>query len=126
MNLLELPASVENTQKLHTIQFPFIGWLNHQLKQLTPMQIGSVLGLRGEHMNNRRRKHIEELIGRLSAIMGEVEDVKDIEQDAFDNMPENLQDAEHGQLMEEHVSNLEDAQNEIEQAIGTLTSITEQ
>lgn len=82
-------------------------------------------------MNNDRRIRIlaaasfldfdfEEAIGRIEAI-------RDDERDAFDNMPESLQDGERGQTseeaqsaLEEALSALEDARNSVEEALSRL------
>lgn len=68
-------------------------------------------------MNNARRKEIEVIKARLEAVFeGELEairsdlnEVKDAEQEAWDNMPESLQEGERGQAMQEAIAELESA-----------------
>lgn len=78
-------------------------------------------------MNNARRKRIAEITKQLEqfkesidALMTLKEDIDELtteEQEAFDNLPEGLQQAEKGQDMEQAVSTLEDASSSLEDAI---------
>ena len=47
------------------------------------------------------------------------------EQEAFDNMPESLQDSERGQTMYENIDNLESATSDLEDVIMNLQEIIE-
>lgn len=65
-------------------------------------------------MNKDRRKRLAEatdLIERAQSLLekaaGIVEEVRDEEQDAFNNMPESLQDGERGQRMQEAIDALD-------------------
>jgi len=69
-------------------------------------------------MNKDRRKRIGDVLEILRAI--DLESIKDEEQDAFDNMPESLQQGDRGQDAETAISNLEEAINSIESAISAL------
>lgn len=65
-------------------------------------------------MNRSRRKKLMEaieLIGRVKEIL---EDVKEEEQNAFDNMPESFQFGERGEQMEEYISDIEEALDDLE------------
>lgn len=42
-------------------------------------------------MNDVRRKHINEIMSTLAALRSQIEDLKDEEQDCFDNLPESFQ-----------------------------------
>lgn len=71
-------------------------------------------------MNNQRRKEIQAILNELAAFRSKVEDLQREEQDAFDNMPEGLQQSEKGQQSENAASRLEDALtafDEIEEAL---------
>jgi hypothetical protein len=48
-------------------------------------------------VNKQRRAAINKLSGQLSDILSEMESLRDEEQEAFDNMPEGLQESERGQ-----------------------------
>lgn len=67
-------------------------------------------------MNNDRRKAIDKVLTQLYDLapliefaLGELEGIRDEEQDAYDNMPEGLQQSERGQASEQAISELEDA-----------------
>jgi len=84
-------------------------------------------------MNKDRRKRLTEalaLLDKAETLLNEadqiVTEVRDEEQEAFDNLSEGLQQSERGQLMEEAISSLEsfdvesflnDARESIENAI---------
>lgn len=74
-------------------------------------------------MNKQRRKYLAEAVEKLSESMSIVEDVRNDEQDAFDNMPEPLQYSERGEQMEEYVGNLEEAYDNISDVIDALQEI---
>jgi len=52
---------------------------------------------------------IAEITPELEAIKGDLESVRDDEQEAFDNLPESIQSGERGQDMENGLSQLENA-----------------
>ena len=67
-------------------------------------------------MNNERRKaiaavrgEIETLVDQFDSIKTQLEDIRDEEQDYFDNMPESFQQGDKGQAAEEAISNLDNA-----------------
>lgn len=76
-------------------------------------------------MNNERRKRIDALLEKLSSISTDIDILLDEEQEAFDNLPESLQDGERGQKMTEAVDLLEDAKGALEDAITTLEGAKE-
>ena len=48
-------------------------------------------------MNKMNRKQLSDLISRIETIHEELDEIKDGEEEKFDNMPENLQDSEKGE-----------------------------
>ncbi len=66
-------------------------------------------------MNNKKRSVLEQAILLLEKVSDYVSQVEDDEQDALDNMPENLQLSERYEKMEDAVSNLENAINGIDE-----------
>jgi hypothetical protein len=66
-------------------------------------------------MNNERRKAIAAVVKQLEGwpdieeLKGELETIRDDEQEAFDNMPESLQQGERGQAAEAAVNALQEA-----------------
>lgn len=57
-------------------------------------------------MNKERRAKLGDIIERLDALQAEIEDLEREEQEAFDNMPEGLQQSERGQQTEEAANTL--------------------
>jgi len=64
-------------------------------------------------MNKERRKKLDEAIRKLSDVVAEakgiVEEARDEEQDAYDNLPQSLQDGDKGTRMQESIDELTNA-----------------
>jgi hypothetical protein len=73
-----------------------------------------------QSMNDARRKAIAEFADRIVGLKTDIEILRDKEQEAFDNMPEGLQQAERGEKMEAAIQSLEDAIDSLEQAESSL------
>ena len=71
-------------------------------------------------MNRDRRKWITEVVGRFQGIRNEIELIRDEEQEAFDSLPESLQDGERGDMMQQAIDHLEEALQAIEEAESQL------
>jgi len=76
-------------------------------------------------MNKTRRNQLKEAIKLLEHAMSVISAMADEEQEAFDNMPENLQDGERGEQMQDYISSLEDMSFSIEELMTDLEEITE-
>ena len=74
-------------------------------------------------MNKYRRNQINEIIKTLTTSRDELEALKDEDQEAFDNYPENLQYSERGEMMQEAIDTMEEALSNVEEAIDTLLCI---
>lgn len=74
-------------------------------------------------MNKARRKWLEDIYNRLEVLKDELENLSVEEQDAYDNLPESLQDSERGDAMEENVSDIDDAASSIEEIMDTIQDI---
>lgn len=74
-------------------------------------------------MNKKRRKEIEKLKGSLSEVKNKLHNLLDEEQEAFDNMPESIQESERGELMQETIEYMEAALCSLEEAEESLTEI---
>lgn len=68
-------------------------------------------------MNKQRRLKLSEAHSLLGKAVSIVEQVKDDEQNSFENLPENLQSSERGEVMEEAVNELQMAIDSISDAI---------
>lgn len=65
-------------------------------------------------MNKERRDRLSDVIVSLEEAKDLLEDVKNDEQDAFDNMPVGLQCSERGSKMEGYIELMEDAGDQID------------
>jgi hypothetical protein len=74
-------------------------------------------------MNKARRKWLEDIYNRLEVLKDELENISAEEQDAYDNLPEGIQDSERGDVMEENVSDIDDAASSIEEIMDTIQDI---
>lgn len=72
-------------------------------------------------MNAQRRKRIAGVLGWIENAHAALEELRDAEQEAFDNMPEGLQESERGVKMEEYIEALSSAVDSTEEAITNLT-----
>lgn len=66
-------------------------------------------------MNNKKRSVLERAVLLLEKVSEYVSQVEDDEQNALDNIPENLQSSERYEKIEDAVSNLENAINGIDE-----------
>lgn len=88
-------------------------------------------------MNGQRRKRIMDvskqfdalesdmrnLAVKFSDLLSLVEDIKDEECDAYDNLPEGLQNGEKGQAMQSAIDNLDSIVSQIEEIVDTLENV---
>ena len=65
-------------------------------------------------MNKNRRKRIQNICDQIEALREEFDAIIEEEQEAYDNMPEQLQDSEKGNAMYEGISSLEDISSSME------------
>ena len=70
-------------------------------------------------MNKDRRKQIDEAIAELDHLKEVFENIRDEEQEYYDNMPENLQGGEKGEQADAAISSLEDVISSIEEAMSS-------
>lgn len=71
-------------------------------------------------MNKTRRKAIEKVVEQLLECEEAMENIRDEEQEAYDNLPESLQDSEKGEAMTEWVDAMDDSLGAIREAIEYL------
>ena len=68
-------------------------------------------------MNQDRRKQIDEAAGMLQDALALIEQIRDEEQESFDNMPESLQQSDRGNASEAAAEELEDAAGNLQYVI---------
>lgn len=71
-------------------------------------------------MNKSRRKQIDEILEQLNPLLLEIESVKDEEQEAYDNLPESIQNGDKGEKMSDAVNTLEYAFDSLTEVIDYL------
>ena len=76
-------------------------------------------------MNNDRRKRLNEVKERITAILCTIEEIRDEEEAAYENLPESLQESERGEKMYEAVEGLQDLYDNPESAADDIESIIE-
>lgn len=74
-------------------------------------------------MNNERRKILKEISALVSDVRLRLEDLKDEEQNAFDNLPEGIQASERGDTMQECIEQMEEAGSQLEEAQSVLDGL---
>ncbi len=72
-------------------------------------------------MNNQRRKEIAEISEEIEAIKARLESVLEEEQEAYDNLPEGIQDSDRGERMSEAISSLENALYDFDTIVENLS-----
>jgi hypothetical protein len=71
-------------------------------------------------MNKERRKQISYVVDAINVALESVRDIAGEEQEAFDSMPEGLQDSERGQASSEAAAYLEETVGMLEEAMDLL------
>lgn len=79
-------------------------------------------------MNKKRLSEINECMNILEGLKNDIEyckvkleELRDEEQDCYDNAPENLQYSERYEKIEENASNLDSIVDSVDNAVGELT-----
>ena len=77
-------------------------------------------------MNKQRRKALEEIVGKLEDLKCEIESIQDEEQEAYDNIPESLNNTDRANEMYENIDALQDIVYNLEgEVIDALNEIIE-
>lgn len=76
-------------------------------------------------MNKQRRNRLQKVIDQLEELKVEVSSICEEEQEAYDNMPESLQDGEMGSQMYENISTIEDQESNFDELIENLQEVIE-
>ena len=75
-------------------------------------------------MNNERRKALEEINETIGGLLAQVEELRDQENEAYDNLPESFQNSARGEAMQTAIDNLDYLQSSLEEAAGYIEEIT--
>ena len=76
-------------------------------------------------MNKQRRKALDAIMGKIDEAKAELENLRDEEQEYFDNMPQSFQQGDKGQKAESAISYMEDAISELESAYSNIENAKE-
>lgn len=76
-------------------------------------------------MNKIRRKALQEIFDKLSALSDELESIKEEEDESRENMPESLQGSERYDQSETVSSNIDEAMEYINSACDSIESAME-
>lgn len=76
-------------------------------------------------MNNNRRKKLLNIYEKLSNLLAELDCIIDDENEAFNNMPQSIQNTDKGELMQNGIDSLEIAKEKIETALSELEELME-
>ncbi|WP_367846420.1 hypothetical protein [Rhodoferax sp. WC2427] len=71
-------------------------------------------------MNSDRRKRLSLLAERLTDVRSFLEDLRNEEEVALENMPESLQQGDRAQAMAERVGELDEALNQLDDVISCV------
>lgn len=74
-------------------------------------------------MNAKRRKQLANAVEVLNNVLELLEEVTADEQDAYDNLPESIQESERGETMQENVDDIENASSSLQDIIEQLQEI---
>lgn len=76
-------------------------------------------------MNKNRRKELESISAELEALKERLETTREEEQEAYDNMPEGLQESERGELMYGYIDDMDNGISDLESLVDSLNEIIE-
>ncbi len=71
-------------------------------------------------MNKERRKALEAVQEKITNAQGELESLRDEEQDYADNMPESLQSSEKHDTAEEAIASMDSALDSLSEAANSI------
>lgn len=71
-------------------------------------------------MNNTRRSQITDVMENLSSLQTSIEELLEEEQEAFDNLPDGIQDSERGEAIQAAIDKLEEAVSNCEELLNNL------
>lgn len=77
-------------------------------------------------MNKARRKKLGEIIDQLENLREDLDAVASEERDAYDNLPESLQESDRGCAMEEAADELDDICGELDELRQRIESVVDE
>lgn len=74
-------------------------------------------------MNKTRRKALKAIVEAIEEQKLKLAEVIDEESDAFDNLPESIQESDRGAAMEEGIDNLDDALESLDDLLELIQDV---
>ena len=74
-------------------------------------------------MNKKRRNELQLIINELEILKERLVQVKEEEEEAYDNMPTSLQESERGEIIYENISSLDDIFESMQESIDSMQEI---
>lgn len=74
-------------------------------------------------MNRERRKRLQAAFDKIAEVQEIITDVRDEEQEAFENLPENFQYGEKGEEMQGYIEMLDEAEGYLDDAKSVVEQI---
>lgn len=71
-------------------------------------------------MNKSRRSRIDTIIEQIDNLLSDLNEIRDEEESAYENLPESLQDTDRGQSMCDAIDSIEEALDCLEEASSVL------
>ena len=71
-------------------------------------------------MNKQRRKELDTIYRKIEDLMQDLETVCGEERDAYDNLPESLQESDRGETMYNAIDNMESALYSLSDALDSI------
>ncbi len=94
-----------------------------QCKQARKFYEVDCAGRKEDGMNKIRRNNIKRLQAQLAEIYGELEKIRDEEQDYFDNIPENFQSSDRASDSEDALEILDDVVDSLSDIVDSLLNL---
>lgn len=74
-------------------------------------------------MNKKQRKELEKLIESMNDYVVQLEEMRDEEQEKFDNLPKSIQDSERGEEWQNAIDSMDQAIDYINDGIAELEEV---
>jgi len=74
-------------------------------------------------MNAKQIQQVDAISRKIVALYEELDGIREDAQDAFDNMPESLQQAEQGERADSHIQAADQAVSDLQGIVDTLAEI---
>lgn len=74
-------------------------------------------------MNKARREEIKKVVDYIESAYMILDEIKDEEEEAFNNLPDGIAESERGEMMEENVDTMDDCINNLWDIVDVLNAM---